>query len=94
MNDLKNVKVGDKVWTELKIIEIDTREGIIFPIIAELPNGQTRSFTKDGKQYPNDEVASITTTNPFEENKGYWAMVSNSPIDEKNKGYKGSKRFV
>lgn len=88
MNDLKNLKVGDKVWT----IQDGWTEVKAIVDHANLIETKAGSFYyRNGNNICTDKHPSLFLTNPFEENKGYWAMVSDEPINENNKG---EKRFV
>lgn len=89
-SDLSKVKVGDRIWTIqdgwVKVKNVN--HSSYYPIFAG-----NSSFTLDGREVECNAHPSAFTFNPFEQQPfdGYWAMVSNAPITEKNKGY---KRFV
>lgn len=88
-SDLSKVKVGDSIftiqngWVRVK----EVTDGVTYPILAW---GVT--YTIEGKLCGTDACPCAFTHNPFESQfEGYWAMVSDYPITENNKGV---KRFV
>ena len=88
-NNLENLKVGDEVWLKGNVLDVECSD--LYPIKVNFQGMDVNlSFTKDGK-FKTYNTSESLFTNPLEQNKGYWAMVSDYPIDEENKG---QKRFV
>jgi hypothetical protein len=90
-SDLSKIKVGDKIWTiRYGRVEVkSTNYNQKYPIATDRD-----SYTIDGKRLTGDSFPSAFPFNPFERAQpfeGYWAMVSDSPLNEQNTGY---KRFV
>lgn len=85
-SDLSNVKVGDTIytfWGEYKVVRLDNDA---YPVVTD---GGT--FTFEGKSVHSNKHPSAFTENVFEmelKPKEYWAMVSDEPITDENKGDK------
>lgn len=85
-SDLSNVKVGSTIytfWGEYKVVRLDNDA---YPVITD---GGTLTF--EGKSVISNKYPSAFTENVFEmelKPKEYWAMVSDKPINERNKGFK------
>lgn len=86
-SNLRNVKVGDTLYTifgKENVKNIDT--------FSEYPiNTGNNSYTLEGFVLTNLTIPSAFTENVFEmelKPKEYWAMVSDEPITDENKGLK------
>ena len=81
MEDLKDLKVGDSVWTiqcgECEIIYISLKEN--YPITVKAKNNQAYIYCLNGNHNKGDHYRSLFRSNPFEKKEEFtprWMMVS------------------
>jgi len=73
---MKNLKVGDKVWTiqDGETIVIEIKEDYDFPIIT----ANDKYYTLDGLHYTSDKHPSLFLSNPFKKFEPRFMMVSDN----------------
>ena len=92
MKAVKDLKPGDTAFDvrygEVKVLRVKAINGYSdYPILVQLQNGETLSYSVEGKAYITHKYPVLFTSKPFVTNQGKWMMVSDNQVNWK-------KRFV